>query len=340
MKVDMKYGAIPILVVCFFAGALLAPESAEPAGEGAVVEDVFATIGSGDYSGVYFPAGLAIAKRVNNRRDHHRIRATVEATPGAVFNLNAIAAGYMEFGITQADKEYQAVNGLAEWAESGPQEKLRSVFSLHHESLTLVAAVDAGIDSLSDLKGKRVSTGNPGSASQHRIVMDALDSVGIDPARDIFAHKVMASDAPALLQDNRLDAFFYTVGHPSEIVLKALSGERKARIVPIFGPSIDRMIAGNKMYSRSAIPVKRLYPDLIDNNDIETFGVIATLCTSSDVPAEVVYALVKEVFENLETLREEHPAFSHLTREGMLQGLSAPLHPGALGYYKEAGLAD
>ena len=106
-------------------------------------EDVFVTIGSGDFSGVYFPAGLAIANIINKERDAHGIRAAVEATPGSVFNLNAIVAGYLEFGLAQADKQYQAVKGLAEWAKIGPQKELRAVFSAHHESVTLVAAVDA-----------------------------------------------------------------------------------------------------------------------------------------------------------------------------------------------------
>jgi TRAP transporter TAXI family solute receptor len=274
---------------------------------------------------------------INKKRGQYGIRATVEATPGSVFNLNAIMAGYMEFGLAQADKQYQAVNGLAEWTKRGPQRELRAVFSLHHESVVLVAAVDAGINTVADLKGKRVNLGNPGSG-QHRNAIDALEALGLDPERDILPEKVKATEAPVLLQDNRIDAFFCTVGHPSETIQMALSGQRKIRIIPISGLGIDKLISDNKFYIKTTIPVQKLYPNLEDSMDVITFDVIATLCTSSRLPADLVYTVTKEIFENIDEFRRQHPALVDLTKEGMLEGLSAPLHPGALKYYKEAGL--
>ena len=296
------------------------------------------TIGGGDFSGVYFPTGLAIAKMLNRRRAQYGIRATVESTPGSVFNLNAVTVGYMEFGLAQSDKQYQAVKGLAEWAAKGPQRELRSVFSIYSESLTLVAAVDAGIGAVGDLKGKNVSLGNPG-ASQQRIVIDALEAFGLDPQKDIAAHRVFASDAPHLLQDNLIDAYFFTVGHPSETIRLALSGERKARLIPIAGPAIDRMMADKSYYAKEAIQMARLYPGLGEPQaDVETFGVMATLCTSSRLPEALVYAVTRVVTENLDSLRSAHPALAGVTKERMTRGLTAPLHPGALKYFREAGL--
>ena len=330
MKRKMKV----IFVACFIASLLFNVGPSE-----LQAEDVFITIGGGDFAGVYYPTGLAIASMINNKRHDYGIRATVEATPGSVFNLNAIMAGYLEFGLAQADKQYQAVNGLAEWAKKGSQKELRAVFSLHHESLTLVAAVDAGINTIADLKGKRVNLGNPGSG-QHRNAIDAMEAEGLDPKRDILPQKVKASEAPALIQDNRIDAFFCTVGHPSETIQTALSGLRKVRIVPISGPGIDKLIADNKFYAKTKIPVQRLYPNLVDTMDVITLGVIATLCTSSRLPVDLVYTVTKEVLENLDGFRRRHPALVDLTKEGMLEGLSAPLHPGALKYYKKAGLNE
>ncbi|MEE4262473.1 MAG: TAXI family TRAP transporter solute-binding subunit [Desulfobacteraceae bacterium] len=328
----MKKKMIIAFITCFVAGLIL------PAGPAELqAETVFLTIGSGDFTGVYFPTGLAIAKMINDKRNQYGIRATVEATPGSVFNLKAIISGYLEFGLVQADKQYQAVNGLAEWTKSGPQKELRAVFSLHHESVVLVAAVDAGIKTISDLKGKRVNLGNPGSG-QHRNAIDALKAVGLDPKRDIFPQEVKATEAPALLIDDRIDAFFCTVGHPSETIQMALSGQRKVRVIPISGPAIDKLIADNKFYSKTTIPVQRLYPGLENSMDVSTFGVIATLCTSSKLAEDLVYTVTKEAFENLNGFRRQHPALVNLTKEGMLEGLSAPLHPGALKYYKEAGL--
>jgi TRAP transporter TAXI family solute receptor len=326
---SMKKG---IWIICWVAGLLA---SAGPAHLRA--QEVFITIGSGDVSGVYYPTGLAIAQLINAERDVYGIRAAVEATNGATFNLNGIMAGYLEFGLAQSDTIYQAINGLAAWEDKGPQEDLRAVFSLHQEAVTLVAAVDAGITTLADLKGKRVSLGNPG-ISRHRTVMNVLQAVGLDPKRDMTQFDVMASDAPALLQDNRIDAYFFIVGHPSETVKKGLSGERQTRIIPIAGPAIDQLVAEKSYYSHGTIPVRRLYPGVGDQPDVPTMGVVAVLCTSSRVPEDVVYAVTRVVFANFETFRFQHPAFHDLTKEGMLKALGAPLHPGAQRYYREAGL--
>jgi len=301
-------------------------------------EEVFVSIGGGDMSGVYFPTGLAIARMINAKRQDFGMRASVEETPGSTYNLNAIMAGYMDFGMTQADKQYHAFNGAAEWAEEGSQTELRAVFSIYPESVTLIAADDAGIKTIEDLKGKRVSLGNPGS-SQHRVVTNILKAFGVDPDSDIQAQTVYASDAPDLLQDNLIDAYFFTVGHPNDTVLRGLSSTRKAHLVPISGPAVDKIIAEKVYYTRYRIPMQRLYPELRGpHEDVDTLAVLATFSTSSKVPEQVVYLVTKEIFENLDRFRKQHPALAVLTKEGMLEGLHAPLHPGAKRYYQEIGL--
>jgi TRAP transporter TAXI family solute receptor len=301
-------------------------------------EETFVTIGTGDFSGVYFPTGRAIAGMINDRRAEYGIRASAEATRGTLFNLNSLQAGNLEFGLAQADDQFFAVNGQGTWAEKGPQRELRAVLSLYGESVTLVAAVDAGIATLADLKGKRVSLGSP-SSSQRQIVIDALQAAGIDADKDLVPVTTTASAAPALLQDRVIDAYFFVVGHPSESIRKALAGERRARIVEVSGPGIDRLAAEKSYYARVRLPIGRLYPGLVDASaEVETLGVLATLCTSVRVPDRVVYDLTKIVFDNLDELKRQHPALAGLTREGLREGLSAPLHPGALQFYRETGL--
>jgi hypothetical protein len=300
-------------------------------------ETVFVTIGSGDFNGVYFPAGLAIAKMINAKRNQHGIRATVESTRGSVFNLNTVMAGYLEFGLAQSDIQYQAVKGMTEWTKKGPQLQLRAVFSIHHESVCLVAAVDADINTIEDLKGKKVNLGNPGSGQYHNAV-DALQAAGLNPKNDIDAEKVKASEAPILLQEKRIDAFFCTVGHPSEALQIATSGERKVRIIPIVGPGIDQLVADKNYYTKTTVPVAQFYPGAHNPVDVKSFGVIATLCTSSKMPDHVVYTITKEVFDNFVDFKSKHPAFLALAKEDMLNGLTAPVHPGATKYFKEAGL--
>jgi TRAP transporter TAXI family solute receptor len=297
----------------------------------------FVTIGTGGITGVYYPTGGAIAKMVNAKREEYGIRATVESTGGSAFNVNAIMAGDLEFGVVQSDRQYQAYKGEegSEWAGK-PQPDLRAVFSIHPESVTLCASVDSGIKTVMDLKGKRVNLGNPGSGHLQNS-KDTLKAVGLDPETDLKAEYIKAAEAPGLLQDGRIDAFFYTVGHPSGAFKEATAGKTKVMFVPIEGPGIDKLVADNSYYAKSFVPVAD-YPGAVNDADVPTFGVKATFCTSAAVPDEVVYAITKEVFDNFDTFKKLHPAYAVLTKEGMLEGLSAPIHPGAMKYYKEVGL--
>jgi hypothetical protein len=300
----------------------------------AQAKTTFVTIGTGGITGVYYPTGGAIAKMVNKKRKEYGIRATVESTGGSVFNVNAIMSGDLEFGVVQSDRQYQAMKGLAEWKDKGPQKDLRAVFSIHPESITLVAAVDAGIKDISDLKGKRVNIGNPGSGQRQNSI-DALNAVGLDYLTDFHAEGIKAAESAGLLQDGRIDAFFYTVGHPNGSIKEATAGKRKVLFASITG--IDKLLAKYPYYAKAVIPIT-FYPNAVNKEDVQTFGVKATFVTSAKVPDNVVYAITKEVFENFESFKKLHPAYKVLTKKGMLEGLSAPIHPGAMKYYKEAGL--
>lgn len=299
----------------------------------AQAKTTFVTIGTGGITGVYYPTGGAIARIVNKKKDEYGIRCTVESTGGSVFNVNAVMAGDLEFGVVQSDRQYQAIEGIAEW-DGRAQSKLRAVFSIHPESVTLVAAEDAGINDIADLKGKIVNIGNPGSG-QRQNAIDALTAIGLDYESDLTAEGIKAAEAPGLLQDGRIDAFFYTVGHPSGAIKEATAGKRKVKIVPITG--VEGLYEKFPYYAPSEIPAE-FYPGAANKDDVKSFGVKATFVTSSDVPEEVVYAVTKEVFENFESFKKLHPAYKVLTKESMLQGMSAPIHPGAMKYYKEAGL--
>ena len=292
------------------------------------------TIGTSGSTEVYYFTGDAIASFVNKKEDIYSIRCKVASTGGSVNNVNAIMAGDLEFGIVQSDQQYQAINGLAEWSDKGPQSDLRAVFSIHPESITLVAAVDADIRSIKDLKGKRVNIGNPGSGQRQNSI-DALEAVGINFNRDLMVKDTKASDAPGLLQDGQIDAFFYTAGHPSGAIKEATAGTRKVRFVTMTG--IETLVSKYPYYARAKIPVK-LYPDATNTKDVNTFGVRATFVTSAKISNDVVYAITKEVFDNFEEFKKLYPASTVLTKENMLAGLSARIHPGAMRYYKEAGL--
>lgn len=299
-------------------------------------ETRFVTIGTGGVTGVYYPAGGAIAKMVNKSREIYGIRVAVESTAGSVFNVNAVLSGDLDFGIVQSDRQYQAVMGIADWEKKGPQEDLRAICSLHPEAVTLVVAVDSGIETVGDLMGKRVSIGNPGSGQRGNAI-DVLQTAGIDWREDLRAEGLKASECAKMLQDGRIDAFFYTVGHPAGAITEATAGRRSIRLVPITG--MEALLKEYPYYARVTIP-SAFYPNAANEEDVETIGVMTTLVTSAKVSDDVVYAVTSELFGNLDEFKAQHPAFAALAREGMLAGLSAPIHPAALEYYRNVGLIE
>ncbi len=296
----------------------------------------FVTIGTGGVTGVYYPTGGAISRMINMRYDNYGIKMTVESTGGSVYNINAILSGNLDFGIAQSDRQFQAINGIAEW-DGNPQSDLRAVFSIHPESVTLIASEESGILSIQDLVGKRVNIGNAGSG-QRQNALDVFNAFGLG-VDEIQAEEVNAPEAPSLLQDGRLDAFFFTVGHPNGTIQESTSGRIKVRFVPIVGPAAQTLLDANPYYAKSLIPIAA-YPQAVGDEDIETIGVKATMVTSASVSDDVVYAITREVFENFESFRSLHPAYQVLQKEDLLTGMSAPLHPGAIRYYQEAGLTD
>jgi TRAP transporter TAXI family solute receptor len=326
MRKILIFGVVLVFGMALFMGA--APTTVQ-------AKTTFITIGTGGITGVYYPTGGAIARIVNQKRKEYNIRCTVESTGGSVFNINAIMSGDLDFGVAQSDRQYQAVKGIANWEDKGPQEDLRAVFSIHPETVDLIAAVDANINSMQDLKGKRVNVGNVGSGYRKNAI-DALTANGLDFEKDFDAESLKAAEAPGLIQDGRLDAAFYTVGHPSGYYKEATSGVRKVKFIPI--TNIDGLLEKYPYYAKATTQVTTFYPGAENDSDVPTFGVKATFVTSIKVPEDVVYAVTKEVFENFEDFKKLHPAYSGLTKQDMLTGMSAPIHPGAMKYYKEAGL--
>jgi len=297
-------------------------------------KSTFVTIGTGSVAGKYYQTGGAIARIINKKRRVYGIRCTVESTGGSVFNVNAISGGDVEFGIVQSDRQYQAWSGLAEWKEKGPQRNLRAVFSIYSEAVTIVAADDAGIRKIDDLRGKRINIGSPGSG-QRQNAIDALKNARIDYKKEIQAEWYRSAQMPRLLQDGRIHAFFYTTGHPSGLIKEATSGWRKVRFIPIL--NIKNLLRRCPYYTKAKI-LHKFYEGVANTEDVDTFGVKATLVTSAKVPDFIVYAITKEVFENLDIFKKLHPAFKSLTQKSMLEGLSAPIHRGAFKYFKEIGL--
>ncbi|MEJ2452586.1 MAG: TAXI family TRAP transporter solute-binding subunit [Candidatus Thiodiazotropha sp.] len=293
----------------------------------------FTSIGTGGLTGVYYPTGGAICRLLNKERRNHGIRCSVESTGGSIFNLNTLASGELDFGVAQSDWQYHAYKGSSKFSDQGANSDLRAVFSIHSEPFTVMARDDSGIAKFADLPGKRVNIGNPGSGQRGtmEVLMQAL---GWKKEDFKLVSELKATEQARALCDNKIDAMIYTVGHPNASIKEAATA-CDAHLVPVTGQVVSELIAAHPYYAEAVIP-GGLYRG--SDSDTPTFGVKATLVTSARVDDDVVYELVKAVFENLDNFRQLHPAFAHLKAAEMLEGNSAPFHPGAIRYYKEAGL--
>ena len=291
----------------------------------------FVTIGTGGITGVYYAVGGAICRLVNKDRAKTGIRCSVESTGGSVYNVNTIKAGELDFGMAQSDVQYQDYNGTGPFKES--DKDLRAVFSVHPEPFTVLARKEANIKQFADFKGKRFNVGNPGSGTLSAME-ELLATMNFKMTDFALASQLKADEHGPALCDNKIDGFFYGVGHPSANIQDPTT-TCGAKLVSLTGPAVDELVKKHSYYAYATIP-----GGMYANNPepTRTYGVLATMVTSSKTPAETVYIITKAVFDNFDEFKKLHPAFANLDPKNMIKdGLSAPLHEGAARYYREMG---
>ena len=296
----------------------------------ATAQQRFITIGTGGVTGVYYAVGGAICRLMNKDRQKTGLRCSVESTGGSVFNANAIKTGELDFGMAQSDIQYNATKGDGQFKDKADPD-LRAVFSVHPEPFTVLARQDVGVTQFADFKGKRFNVGNPGSGTLSSME-ELLKQMGWTKSDFSLAAELKADEQGTALCDNKIDGFFYGVGHPSAAIQDPTTA-CGAKLIPLTGTAVDALIKGHSYYAKATIP-GGMYAN--NPNPTETYGVLATLMTSAKVSDDTVYALVKAVFDNFDEFKKLHPAFANLDPAKMVKdGLSAPLHPGAAKFYKE-----
>ncbi len=322
MKTMFAGMAVAVLLLCSASVSTMAADSQ------------YVIIGTGGVTGVYYPTGGSICRMVNRKRSEHGIRCAVESTKGSVYNVTKVRERDLDMAVVQSDVQYHAYHGSDEFKDAGADKKLRSVFSLHPEPFTVLARKDSDISTFADLKGKRINIGNVGSGQ--RATFDfLLKEMGWTHSNFLRVFELKSSEQSEALCQDRFDAMVFVVGHPSGSIKEA-TNICDSNLVSVSADVIDLMTKKYSYYREVTIP-GNMYRG--NEADVETFGVGATLVVSADAGDEMVYQVVKAVFENFDTFTQLHPAFHNLQRENMIRDrLTAPLHTGAERYYKEVGL--
>ena len=324
------------------AVALLALLGGTPAGQ--TQEMRFFRIGTGGVAGTYYPIGGLIADIISNppgARPCNRggscgvpgLVAIAQSSNGSVANVNAIDAGELESGFVQSDVAYWAYAGTGIFEDQGKVENLRAIANLYPESIHIVARRDAGIATVRDLAGKRVSLDEPGSGTlvDARIILEAF---GLSE-EDLEASYIKSSPAVSMIGDNQLDAFFIVAGYPTASVVELASGAG-ADLVPIDGPEVEALLASHQFFAKDLIPAGT-YEGI---GATPTISVGAQWVVGAEVDEELVYGITKALWhENARMLLDDGHAKGHtITLETALDGIAIPLHPGAERYYREVGL--
>ncbi|WP_434353527.1 TAXI family TRAP transporter solute-binding subunit [Psychrobacter sp. HD31] len=321
--------AVATLAAAMATGCSNSSDSATEAATGSK----FITIGTGGVTGTYYPTGGAICRMMNENKAETGIRCSVESTGGSVYNVNTIKAGELDFGISQSDTAFQALNGEGKFAEA-PVPELRSVMAIYPELLALVVRDDAGIKTLADLKGKKINIDVPGSGTR-MTTESVFEANGINTSDLALVNELKSSEGPTMLKDRKVDGYFGMFGHPTANI-KDAANSVGINLVPIDGEGVDKLVADYPYYAKGTISAD--FYEGVDA-DVPSIGVKAVLVTREDMSDAAVTALTKAILDNFDTFKESHAAYKTITKESLLDGLAVPQHPAAAKVFEEQGLA-
>lgn len=291
------------------------------------------TVESGDVGGFYYPEAGALCRLVNRDRSRHGLRCVVEPTQGSLTNLAALRSGEGQLAIVQSRILAQAVDGGGATVRQ-PDPDLRILMSLHGETLVVLVSPSAKIRTLADVKGKRMDIGHPGSFQ--RLMADSLLAAeGLSSGDLGQALEMDVRDAAEALCKNEIDVAVFTGLHPIGEVQDAID-ECGATLLSLKSSAVDSYLKANPSFIRQTIPADT-YAGVHDK--VASFGVASLLVTTTKLSSDDGYEVVKAIFEGLPFLKAMHPLFGGLDRKQMArEAMVAPLHEGALRYYKENGL--
>ena len=311
----------------------------------AMAQDLkFFTIGTGGTAYTYYPVGGVIANAISKPPGSREcgkggscgvdgLIASAVSSRGSVDNVNAIISGLRNSGFAQSDVAYWAYTGTGTMEGKDPAKDLRTIAALFQEHIHLVALADSGINSVADLKGKRVSLDEPGSGTY----VDAkliMESNGLSVS-DVTAEALKGGAASEALRNGKIDAFFVVAGYPTGSLVE-LASAAKIKLVPIAGDGAKALTDKYGFFSQSDIPAGT-YQGV---DATSTVAVGAQWFTSAKEDEELIYNITKALWnkESRKLLDVGHAKGKTITPDTALSGVGVPLHPGAERFYKEAGL--
>jgi uncharacterized protein len=292
------------------------------------------TLATGTPGGIYHPVGNAICRMFNLADEHQPKPCVALSSDGSLANIRRVESGESTFGLSQTDVAYAAFHGEGPFTGAGPDPKLRMLIALYPEAFTVVARADSVIRDFQDLRDKRIGIGKSGAGYTFTrdVVLGFYGWTITDPERVL---ELGPAEQNETLCSNKVDAIIFEAGHPNGLTQEATTGCR-ARLVRVAGPPIEQLLSTHP-YSFAPVIPGGMYVGNPD--DVPTIGTQAVLVTTSNQPDELAYVLVKAVFENFADFRRLHPALSSLELKDMVPSEAViPIHPGALKYYREAGL--
>lgn len=290
-------------------------------------------IGTASPTGIYYPLGASICRLLNLDTSRHGLRCAEEPSSGPVTNIESVRRGRLDIGIVPSDVLADAVGGRGPFTSRGPATELRILFAGPDEMLTVVARRELGIRTVAETRGTRINIGPPGS--RQRVTIDrVLATLGLRRSAFADVQELAAPEQHHAFCLGQVDVIVYSVGHPSGVI-HDVTRTCQGTLVEVSGPAIDRMLSEHREYERATIP-GGTYPGI--PADVRTLGVRAVVVASLQVSDTMTYEVTRAVFDNLDAFRRLHPAFDTLSVADMVD-LSdrAPIHPGALRYYRERG---
>lgn len=291
------------------------------------------TVVTGGTGGVFYPYGGGLAKVLSETVPN--CRATAQVTGGSVDNVKLLAAGEADVGFSTIDSAADGVNGVAAYADVGPQD-IRLIARLYDSFFHIVAKADSGIASVSDLKGKRVSVGSAGSSTES-IADRVLAAAGLDPAADIGRDNLGVAESAGALKDGKIEAFFWIGGLPTAAVKDlATSGQPAVRFIPA-APELAKLQASYpSLYSAMTLPANTYGGQ---TQDVAGIGVANVLIVATEAKDEMVTAVLTGIFDHLDQVHAIHPEAAKLTLDGAYAKLGVLYHPAADTFYASRGIA-